>query len=141
MQRSLPERRESIDRCGTAIFKRLRTGQVFRLFELAGMRTQVAVADVKQLLELVEREFLPHRQSTHDSEAHALVHQPISLGVSTFTRRPRHGRQLRTSARRPCNRRTRPNLSGDRKSTRLNSSHSSISYAVFCLKKKKKTKS
>src|SRR5689334_24616771 len=26
----------------------------------------------------------------------------------------------------------------DRKSTRLNSSHSSISYAVFCLKKKKK---
>src|SRR2546430_8631902 len=30
---------------------------------------------------------------------------------------------------------------GDRKSTRLNSSHSQISYAVFCLKKKKKTHS
>src|SRR5690625_6528981 len=29
---------------------------------------------------------------------------------------------------------------GDRKSTRLNSSHVAISYAVFCLKKKKKTK-
>src|SRR5690242_21608543 len=28
-------------------------------------------------------------------------------------------------------------FSGDRKSTRLNSSHMSISYAVFCLKKKK----
>ena len=28
----------------------------------------------------------------------------------------------------------------DRKSTRLNSSHALISYAVFCLKKKKKTK-
>src|SRR2546430_12851868 len=28
---------------------------------------------------------------------------------------------------------------GDRKSTRLNSSHSQISYAVFCLKKKKIT--
>src|SRR2546430_5183590 len=28
----------------------------------------------------------------------------------------------------------------DRKSTRLNSSHSQISYAVFCLKKKKKTR-
>src|SRR3712207_1791499 len=28
---------------------------------------------------------------------------------------------------------------GDRKSTRLNSSHANISYAVFCLKKKKKT--
>src|SRR5688572_32428929 len=30
------------------------------------------------------------------------------------------------------------NPTGDRKSTRLNSSHSQISYAVFCLKKKKK---
>src|SRR3712207_7487805 len=29
---------------------------------------------------------------------------------------------------------------GDRKSTRLNSSHANISYAVFCLKKKKKIK-
>src|SRR2546430_6234884 len=29
---------------------------------------------------------------------------------------------------------------GDRKSTRLNSSHSQISYAVFCLKKKKYTR-
>src|SRR5690348_18222072 len=31
-------------------------------------------------------------------------------------------------------------LRRDRKSTRLNSSHPSISYAVFCLKKKKKIK-
>src|SRR5438270_5464091 len=31
-------------------------------------------------------------------------------------------------------------FSTDRKSTRLNSSHSQISYAVFCLKKKKKKK-
>src|SRR2546422_1513001 len=30
-------------------------------------------------------------------------------------------------------------ISSDRKSTRLNSSHGYISYAVFCLKKKKKT--
>src|SRR5438445_7395394 len=29
---------------------------------------------------------------------------------------------------------------GDRKSTRLNSSHANISYAVFCLKKKKQTR-
>src|SRR2546427_2940685 len=33
--------------------------------------------------------------------------------------------------------RDRPELYPDRKSTRLNSSHSQISYAVFCLKKKK----
>src|SRR5947208_6251603 len=32
-----------------------------------------------------------------------------------------------------------PEGRGDRKSTRLNSSHQIISYAVFCLKKKKKT--
>src|SRR5207248_4145783 len=32
-------------------------------------------------------------------------------------------------------------LSEDRKSTRLNSSHRTISYAVFCLKKKKKRES
>src|SRR5437867_10647868 len=31
-------------------------------------------------------------------------------------------------------------LERDRKSTRLNSSHRTISYAVFCLKKKKNTK-
>src|SRR3712207_6863361 len=31
-----------------------------------------------------------------------------------------------------------PNGCPDRKSTRLNSSHANISYAVFCLKKKKK---
>src|SRR5258708_26714215 len=33
-----------------------------------------------------------------------------------------------------------PLLDRDRKSTRLNSSHQIISYAVFCLKKKKNTK-
>src|SRR3712207_8708667 len=34
--------------------------------------------------------------------------------------------------------RSRGQLLQDRKSTRLNSSHANISYAVFCLKKKKK---
>src|SRR2546427_8492122 len=37
-------------------------------------------------------------------------------------------------------RRAGVHVSRDRKSTRLNSSHSQISYAVFCLKKKKKKK-
>src|SRR3989475_12724969 len=41
--------------------------------------------------------------------------------------------------RAPLLRRQRADLA-DRKSTRLNSSHSQISYAVFCLKKKKKKK-
>src|SRR2546422_4895946 len=52
-------------------------------------------------------------------------------------RRP-HGREgpqpaLSSRPRRPLRRQ-------DRKSTRLNSSHGYISYAVFCLKKKKKKK-
>src|SRR5689334_23997570 len=42
-----------------------------------------------------------------------------------------HGRQARRGA-------AADGRDRDRKSTRLNSSHSSISYAVFCLKKKKK---
>src|SRR5258707_3693121 len=37
-------------------------------------------------------------------------------------------------------RRHDPGAREDRKSTRLNSSHANISYAVFCLKKKKKQK-
>src|SRR5688572_31783269 len=43
---------------------------------------------------------------------------------------------------RPKDKRPGPktDLPRDRKSTRLNSSHSQISYAVFCLKKKKKKK-
>src|SRR2546428_8023789 len=44
----------------------------------------------------------------------------------------------RLSAASPC--RTPRRRTTDRKSTRLNSSHDQISYAVFCLKKKKKRK-
>src|SRR5438067_3532682 len=52
-----------------------------------------------------------------------------------------HSRRRRSSRRRPGS--AWPGtqtqvFSEDRKSTRLNSSHVSISYAVFCLKKKKK---
>src|SRR3712207_7618032 len=39
---------------------------------------------------------------------------------------------------RPCWSRFDRSTRSDRKSTRLNSSHANISYAVFCLKKKKK---
>src|SRR3712207_7350484 len=55
------------------------------------------------------------------------VHRP--LGAAGAVRR-RGGRDRR-GARRPA-----PRVE-DRKSTRLNSSHANISYAVFCLKQKK----
>src|SRR5208282_6681390 len=51
---------------------------------------------------------------------------------TTLFRSPARPRWGRSHTRR----RPRPNIE-DRKSTRLNSSHGSISYAVFCLKKKK----
>src|SRR5947209_14337477 len=50
---------------------------------------------------------------------------------SSFTSPPA---RRAASARRACGRRAN---TSDRKSTRLNSSHANISYAVFCLKKKK----
>src|SRR5688572_32751724 len=60
-----------------------------------------------------------------------------TLFRSRCERRCVHGNQARShqpELTRPSQRQV-----GDRKSTRLNSSHSQISYAVFCLKKKKKS--
>src|SRR5438445_9096019 len=47
-----------------------------------------------------------------------------------------HGRRI--YAYDPVSREMIVGINTDRKSTRLNSSHANISYAVFCLKKKKK---
>src|SRR3712207_8928881 len=69
--------------------------------------------------------------SLHD--ALPIYRRPLrrhGAGRRRYRARARPGRrrqQLRPRGRRP-----------DRKSTRLNSSHANISYAVFCLKKKKK---
>src|SRR2546430_17473272 len=71
--------------------------------------------------------------SLHD----ALPICPAAAAAGTQAGRPRHAeapaclRWPRASLRPSAAVRTR-----DRKSTRLNSSHSQISYAVFCLKKK-----
>src|SRR2546427_5242729 len=50
--------------------------------------------------------------------------------------RPARGRACGQAGRRAADREVTGPGQGDRKSTRLNSSHSQISYAVFCLKKK-----
>src|SRR5690242_20993766 len=50
-----------------------------------------------------------------------------------------HGEVIALLRRDVAESRTAANHIEDRKSTRLNSSHMSISYAVFCLKKKKNT--
>src|SRR2546422_5931460 len=57
------------------------------------------------------------------------------------SRRPRPRRAARDADPPDARRRADPREHGaDRKSTRLNSSHGYISYAVFCLKKKKRAK-
>src|SRR2546430_14595705 len=48
------------------------------------------------------------------------------------------GTRVRGGADAPTDRRPATEAGRDRKSTRLNSRHSQISYAVFCLEKKKK---
>src|SRR3712207_7227747 len=69
---------------------------------------------------------------------------PISAGDSRLRRAVRSASGGGASARPPPFRNhprdgaERPRR--DRKSTRLNSSHANISYAVFCLKKKKKNR-
>src|SRR5258708_39520943 len=59
-----------------------------------------------------------------------------------YTLEFRHGREVRVDRQQLGLHRLREEnqlgeIPGDRKSTRLNSSHQIISYAVFCLKKKK----
>src|SRR3712207_8809469 len=80
---------------------------------------------------------VPPAEAAHDEEA-----QDAARGqVQPLTRA-----QLRVLLRDPVRRQAdavvhdpqlAPALDEDRKSTRLNSSHANISYAVFCLKKKK----
>src|SRR3712207_8194728 len=56
----------------------------------------------------------------HAGEAQAELHGPLTAGARVSAAADPPGQRRR-----------------DRKSTRLNSSHANISYAVFCLKKKK----
>src|SRR5437868_9939759 len=62
------------------------------------------------------------------------LHDALPIFASCRRGAPRSSSIRRTAACRSVRR-----IDEDRKSTRLNSSHVSISYAVFCLKKKKST--
>src|SRR5207249_10745613 len=87
---------------------------------------------------------LPISERADSREGPAVRHPGNPQRSPPGVRDPRHallaGRGERPRHRdRPCRHRTGAAPQRDRKSTRLNSSHVSISYAVFCLKKKKKT--
>src|SRR5947209_10676490 len=68
-----------------------------------------------------------------------MIRRPPRSTLFPYTTLFRSARPARAAARqgRDRDRRRRVDRLRDRKSTRLNSSHANISYAVFCLKKKK----
>src|SRR5689334_24553720 len=66
-----------------------------------------------------------HRRNRHERVTYA--NQRLAIRFDELRRRKAHSQSRNKGGHED---------SRDRKSTRLNSSHSSISYAVFCLKKK-----
>src|SRR5689334_24320353 len=77
------------------------------------------------------------RSACHQGEGAAAPHRSPAPTQDIRTRQ-RPGQDVGLGASPDAQGLERRHGQGDRKSTRLNSSHSSISYAVFCLKKKNK---
>src|SRR2546422_1723011 len=83
------------------------------------------------------------RDSTRSSASHRVrdrspTWSTVKVAPVPKRRLPNKRLKLTGGDRLKGNRALCPRGHGDRKSTRLNSSHGYISYAVFCLKKKKK---
>src|SRR2546423_4449937 len=68
---------ETVFGFGDAGFERLLAADVLRVFELARVHAEVAVARLQQRLELVEGEALAYGEGAHDCEPHAFVDQPV----------------------------------------------------------------
>src|SRR2546427_7184284 len=91
-----------------------------------------ALVDGARVCEDVLQDFEAVTRAEDDAEL-SLSEAATESGYSSD-----HLRRLHRKGQLPAYRKGRSLL--DRKSTRLNSSHSQISYAVFCLKKKNNTK-
>src|SRR5262245_63017518 len=78
----------------------------------------------------------PHRRASREGQRVVGAGGGRRLGRNPRKSRPRPQASTGALRRRAC----LLQRAEDRKSTRLNSSHLGISYAVFCLKKKKKKK-
>src|SRR2546422_5448916 len=106
---------------GTAMRRRIVAFTVAALLtEAAGVSAQIYAP------QSVERYFRLEWEATRGRKGPAVEGYVYNTG-------PRNAEHMRLQIE-------RLDVSGDRKSTRLNSSHGYISYAVFCLKKKKKNK-
>src|SRR3712207_8939114 len=84
------------------------------LFPYTTLFRSVPAADAHVLRDAGLAHACPDERRVRDRAGHGVAHIRVGVGA------PRAGHGAR-----------------DRKSTRLNSSHANISYAVFCLKKKK----
>src|SRR5256886_10684448 len=84
-----------------------------------GIRQVEAAVVERQVGTVIQHHLVHGARAAHDVHRHHVAREPAlleALGEPSVAR---------------------AEVEGDRKSTRLNSSHSQISYAVFCLKKKK----
>src|SRR3712207_6899705 len=80
----------------------------------------------------------PYRSALREEQSRATRRRIIDAGAALFVESGYVPTTIDAIAERAgVSRRTVFTSVGDRKSTRLNSSHANISYAVFCLKKKK----
>src|SRR5207245_7329453 len=96
-------------------------------------RVSSRIANLEDLGEMYKRlkdKNVPVSVSDHTVSIGIYFSDPDGNGLEVYYEQPRS----EWNRQRPF---SEQGAKGDRKSTRLNSSHGSISYAVFCLKKKK----
>src|SRR2546422_4392318 len=111
-------------------------------YEAARLTLLNSLARVRQELGTLDRVTRVVRLTGHVASAEGFTQQPAVINgasdllVQIFGDAGRHARLALGAAELPLNMAIELELILDRKSTRLNSSHGYISYAVFCLKKK-----
>src|SRR5690606_41911276 len=110
------------------------SGFVCSLRQLRSMSTASLVCLLFSYCDVNPRDLpsFPTRRSSDLVPPAAPCRQQARSGISARRPPPAEGRSAESAHRFP------PPRPADRKSTRLNSSHVKISYAVFCLKKKNK---
>src|SRR5438132_5730025 len=115
--------------------------QEFARYGIAGARTD-AIARAARVNKALLYYYFKDKQTLYGAAMDHAFRQLSTHMMAVLERDLPPGEKVRVYvgeyfdfiAHHPLNR----DLDGDRKSTRLNSSHTVISYAVFCLKKKKK---